>query len=68
MLAEHLEPRRTRFGNLDTNGDGRLSFEEWAVTTVEKFRGADANGNGKLTHAEYATTAPEPRKKPKCSC
>ena len=53
---------------LDKNGDGKLSFEEWAHTTIDKFNGADANRNGQLTRAEYATTAPKPRKKPKCGC
>lgn len=68
VLAELLEPRRKPFAKLDKNGDGRLSFEEWAVTTIDKFNGADRDRNATLTRAEYATTAPKPPKKKKCAC
>ena len=68
VLAELLQPRRKPFAKLDTNGDGRLSFEEWAVRTIEKFNGADKDRSRILTRAEYATTAPKPRKKTSCSC
>ena len=37
---ELFEPRRKAFAKLDTNGNGALSFEEWAVRTVDKFRKA----------------------------
>ena len=66
--AELLEPRRKAFAKLDTNGNGALSFEEWAVKTVGKFDGADADDSGWLTAAEYAVTRPKTRAKPKCSC
>lgn len=69
-LAELVEPRRKPFAKLDLNRDGKLSFEEWAVKTIDKFNGADADGSGGLTRAEYATTAPKPKKKkkPDCAC
>lgn len=68
-LAELVEPRRKPYAKLDLNHDGKLSFEEWAVKTIDKFKDADANGNGGLTRAEYATTAPKPKaKKPECAC
>lgn len=68
-LAELVEPRRKPFAKLDLNQDGRLSFEEWAVKTIDKFKTADANRNGGLTRAEYATTAPKPKaKRPGCAC
>ena len=68
-LAELVEPRRKPFAKLDVNGDGKLSFEEWAVKTIDKFEGADADKNKALTPAEFATTAPKPKKaKPACSC
>jgi len=69
-LAELVEPRRKPFAKLDLNHDGKLSFEEWAVKTIDKFKDADANNNGGLTRAEYATTAPKPKakKKPSCEC
>ena len=68
-LAELVEPRRKAFAKLDANSDGKLSFEEWAVRTIDKFEGADADKNQALTPAEYATTAPKPRpKKAGCAC
>ena len=67
--AELLGPRRKAFAKLDVNGNGVLSFEEWAVRTVDKFAGADGDKSGWLTPAEYATTAPPPpKKKARCSC
>ena len=67
--AELFEPRRKAFAKLDVNGKGALSFEEWAVRTVDKFHGADKDRSGWLTPAEYATTAPPPpKRKARCSC
>ena len=67
--AELLQPRRKAFAKLDVDGNGVLSFEEWAVRTVDKFAGADGDKSGWLTPAEYATTAPPPpKKKARCSC
>ena len=65
---ELLAPRRKAFAKLDRNGNGALSFEEWAVKTVDKFGGADKDRNGVLTPVEYATTAPPPPKKKRCAC
>jgi hypothetical protein len=67
--VELYEPRRKAFAKLDTNGNGSLSFEEWAAKTIGKFEGADKDRTGWLTPAEYATTAPPPpKKKARCSC
>ena len=65
---ELLAPRRKAFAKLDLNGNGTLSFEEWAVKTVGKFGTADKDRSGWLTPAEYATTAPPPPKRKKCAC
>lgn len=68
-LAELTDPRRKAFAKLDVNGNGSLSFEEWAVKTIEKFSRADRDRSGWLTAAEYAATAPKPaKKKARCSC
>ena len=68
-LAELVDPRRKAYGKLDLNQDGKLSFEEWAVKTIDKFTQADGDKNKALTAAEYATTAPKPKaSKPACSC
>ena len=67
--AELYEPRRKAFAKLDVNGNGVLSFDEWATKTIGKFQGADKDRSGWLTAAEYATTAPPPpKKKARCSC
>ena len=67
--AELFAPRRKAFAKLDSNGNGSLSFEEWADKTIDKFQGADKDRSGWLTPAEYATTAPPPpKKKARCSC
>ncbi len=65
---ELLQPRQKAFAKLDTNGNGSLSFEEWAVKTVAKFEGADGDDSGRLTPAEYETTKPKARPKPRCNC
>ena len=65
---ELFDPRRKAFAKLDADGNGALSFEEWAAKTIDKFKGADKDRSGWLTPAEYATTAPPPPKKPKCGC
>ena len=71
-LEELFQPRRKAFARLDKNGDGRLSFEEWAVRTSTRFNEADRDRNGALTRAEFATTAPRrrapSRTKAGCSC
>lgn len=64
-----FEPRRKAFARLDKDGSGTLSFDEWAVRTVDKFASADADRTGWLTPAEYATTAPKPpKRRTVCSC
>lgn len=65
---EVLTARRKAFAKLDINGNGSLSFEEWAAKTIGKFQGADKDRSGWLTPAEYATTAPPPPKHKSCSC
>ena len=65
---EILGPRQKAFAKLDTNGNGSLSFQEWAFKTIDKIKGADKDRNGWLTPAEYATTAPPPPKHKTCSC
>ncbi|WP_313534633.1 EF-hand domain-containing protein [Sphingomonas sp.] len=66
---EYFAARHKAFAKLDTNGDGKLSFEEWAAKSIGKFTGADADKSGTLTRTEFATTAPT-RKVPgsRCAC
>jgi Ca2+-binding EF-hand superfamily protein len=65
---ELLAARRKAFAKLDTNGNGSLSFDEWADKTIDKFNGADKDRSGWLNAAEFATTAPPLPKKKRCSC
>lgn len=66
---EYLATRRKAFAKLDTNGDGQLSFDEWAVKTTTRFAQADKDRSGSLTRAEFATTAPKRRAaQPRCAC
>ena len=53
---EMLSSRTDAFRKLDKDGNNLLTFEEWAVTTVEKFDGADANGDLYLTPSEFLAT------------
>lgn len=66
--AEMMGSRRGSWERLDTNGDNRLDFEEWAVTTSEKFAKADADRSGTLNAAEFLTTRRKTKPKPKCEC
>ena len=65
---EMLSSRTDAFRKLDKDGNNLLTFEEWAVTTAERFDGMDANRDRELTQAEFATSAPRPRASPRCRC
>lgn len=65
--AEMMETRRKPFQKLDSDGDGKLSFDEWAIATGERFAKADADKSGTLTAAEFATTRRETKPK-RCDC
>ena len=66
--SEMLSTRSDAFRKLDKDGNNLLTFEEWAVATVDKFEGADANGDRELSPAEFATTKPKPAKTRRCAC
>ena len=66
--SEMLSTRSDAFRKLDSDGNNLLTFEEWAVTTVDKFEGADANRDRELSPGEFATTKPKPAKKRRCAC
>ena len=66
--SEMLSTRSDGFRSLDKDGNNLLTFEEWAVTTVEKFEGADANDDRELSPKEFETTKPKPVKKRTCAC
>lgn len=66
--SEILSSRSDGFRKLDKDGNNFLTFQEWAVTTVEKFEGADSDGDRKLSPGEFATTKPIPSKPRRCAC
>ena len=66
--SEMLSTRSDAFRKLDKDGNNLLTFEEWAVATVDKFEGADANGDRELSPGEFATTKPKPVKTRRCAC
>ncbi|HKT85505.1 MAG TPA: hypothetical protein VJQ77_05405 [Novosphingobium sp.] len=66
--VEMLSTRTPGFRALDKDGNNLLTFEEWAVATVDKFENADADRNDWLTPDEFRRTAPPPKAKPKCTC
>lgn len=68
LREEYLAPRRKAFAKLDRNGDGVLSFDEWAVKAETKFDTADKDKSGSLTRDEFATTAVKRKPKPRCTC
>jgi hypothetical protein len=65
---EMLSTRTDAFRDLDVDGNNLLTFEEWAVTTAQRFAQADADRNGELNQKEFATTAPKPAATPACRC
>ncbi|MBU2342241.1 MAG: hypothetical protein KKE77_13490 [Alphaproteobacteria bacterium] len=65
---EMLASRTEAFRKLDVDGNNLLTFEEWAVATVDRFEGADADDDNWLTPSEFATTKPPPRQSPACRC
>ena len=66
---EMLSTRSDGFRKLDVDGNNLLTFEEWAVTTANRFDGADENADGKLTAREFASTAPpRTQRRNGCSC
>ncbi|MXO48511.1 hypothetical protein GRI69_09600 [Erythrobacter vulgaris] len=66
--SEILSSRSDGFRKLDKDSNNLLTFEEWAVTTVEKFEGADSDGDRELSPGEFATTKPKPSKPRRCAC
>ena len=53
---EEEEKGHICFNTIDSNGDNRVTFEEFAKylgDDRERFTGVDQNGDGELTHEEY---------------
>ena len=66
-MSEMLAPRAKEFRKLDIDGNNLLTFDEWSVKAINKFKAADKNGSGFLTREEFAATKAKPRKQA-CKC
>jgi Ca2+-binding EF-hand superfamily protein len=44
--------------NIDTNGDGKISFEEFSDVRMRRFQAIDKNRDGKLSRSELDQTNP----------
>jgi hypothetical protein len=64
---EYLAARRRNFDKLDADHNGALSFQEYAVSGIQKFNAAGGR-KGWLSPAEFVATAPPPPKHKTCSC
>jgi EF hand len=61
FLGTADDDREDRFDNLDVNGDGRITWNEWHVGR-EAFESLDRNGDGVLTRTEMVgSQPPQPR-------
>ena len=66
---EMLSTRSDAFRKLDKDGNNLLTFEEWAVSTAERFDKADGNRDQELTPLEFASTRPKTQPQPpRCKC
>ena len=65
---EYLASRRKAYAKLDANGDGRLTFEEWAGKTLTKFAIADRDRSGAMSPVEFTTTATKRSTRPRPNC
>ncbi len=56
------------YAKLDTNRDGQVSFDEWAVKATTKFATADDDKSGSMTPTEFATTAVKRKSPARVNC
>jgi hypothetical protein len=64
---EYLAARHRDFDKLDSDHNGALSFQEYAVKGIEKFNAAGGK-KGWLSATEFVATAPPAPKHKTCSC
>jgi Ca2+-binding EF-hand superfamily protein len=51
-IARAAEAKEEVFMKMDTNGDGKISVEEWTTAHKDIYAKMDANGDGKVTPDE----------------
>jgi hypothetical protein len=69
--ADVIQRSDAAFARLDANHDGRLAFEEWALSSTRRFAEADADHDASLNRTEFAATAPRRRpqtRQANCRC
>ena len=64
LSAQENEAKRGQINDLDTDGDGAISFVEFQAVEGERFAAADSNGDGFLSFEEFTASAPRPERHP----
>lgn len=60
LVRKPLAQRRDRLERIDTDGDGRISQDEFVAAPSPLLR-FDGNGDGRITRAEMDSARPQPR-------
>jgi Ca2+-binding EF-hand superfamily protein len=51
--AQTAQQKETRFKEMDKDGDGKLTLEEFMAYAAERHKAADKDGDGKVTVWEF---------------
>src|SRR4051812_39769971 len=54
-VARATDEGEAMFQKMDTNGDGKISTDEWTATRKSMFQKMDTNGDGKISTDEMQT-------------
>lgn len=65
LHAQEGDKRGSPLANLDSDGDGSISFAEFQTLDGERFATADANSDGSLSLDEFLSARPERGPRPK---
>lgn len=60
VLAQDTSQQRGPLADLDSDGDGSISFAEFQALDGRRFTNADSNGDGALSLDEFLAAGPRP--------